>query len=74
MQKTGVNHRYGLDDIVKCLDRELRLRRRVYPGRVMTKRMTQKAADREIAIIQQLLLDHLAMQAREQAEFDLFLK
>lgn len=64
--------RYGLEDVIKSLDRELKLRRRVYPGRVAHKRMTQSFADREIAIMAQLLSDHLAMLEREKNNADLF--
>lgn len=63
--------RYGLEDVVQCLERELKLRQRLYPGRVAHRRMTKKAADREIAIMAQLLADHQALLERERkdAEF-----
>jgi antibiotic biosynthesis monooxygenase (ABM) superfamily enzyme len=40
--------------------RELELRRRVYPGRVNSGRMTQQEADRQIAIMAEIADDYRA--------------
>lgn len=37
-----------LIDQIKCIDRELALRERVYPRLILTKRITQPRAEREI--------------------------
>lgn len=41
-----------LEDQLKCVDRELGFRRRVYARRVADGKMTQVAADREIALME----------------------
>lgn len=38
-----------------CLERELKLRRKVYPNRVANHRMSSAAAEREIWIIEKIL-------------------
>lgn len=45
----------SLPDQVKCLKRELALRRNVYPGWVRGGRMSQAAADHEIAAMEAAL-------------------
>jgi hypothetical protein len=41
-------HGYSAHDLLDCAQRELGYRRRVYANRVLTHRMTQDLADREI--------------------------
>ena len=41
-----------------CLERELRMRRRVYPRFVQTGKLTQAEADREIAVMEAILADY----------------
>ena len=45
---------------MKCaaIEREIKLRERVYPRRVAEKKMTQKQADREIAVMRAILADY----------------
>jgi hypothetical protein len=45
-------------DKFKAVMREIALRKRVYPNRVLTHRMKQEAADREIAIMEAILEDY----------------
>lgn len=45
-----------------CIERELRMRRRVYPRRVADGKMTQAQADREIAVMEAILDDYPAAQ------------
>lgn len=40
--------------LIECVERELKLRRRVYPRRVAEKQMTQEMADREIAMMESI--------------------
>ena len=47
-----------VDDKRACLERELRLRRRVYPRFVKAGRMTPEQAAREIALMQAILADY----------------
>jgi hypothetical protein len=46
-----------------CIERELRMRRHVYPRAVAQRRMTQHEADRELAMMEEIAQDY-----REQAE------
>ncbi len=51
----------NLDDCIKCAEREVAMRRRVYPGWVSQGRMKQENADREITTMQVIadMLVHL---------------
>jgi hypothetical protein len=40
---------------IKCVEREIGMRQRVYPRWIEAKRMTQKKADEEIAAMQAVL-------------------
>ena len=42
----------------RCLEREIEMRRRVYPRRVREGRMTQAEADREIDVMTAILRDY----------------
>jgi hypothetical protein len=53
-------------DKLKCVQRELLLRRNVYPARVITKKMMQVEADREIAIMEAIEADYRDRLEREQ--------
>lgn len=43
-----------------CAERELRMRRKVYPGWVRLGRMLQEKADREIAVMAAIVADYSA--------------
>jgi len=45
-------------DKMRCLQRELDMRRRVYPRWVKTGKMLQVSADREIATMEAILADY----------------
>jgi hypothetical protein len=47
----------SLDDKIRCIARELALRRNVYPKWIAAGRMKQEAADREIAVMAAVLAD-----------------
>jgi hypothetical protein len=53
-------------DKLKCAQRELNLRLWVYRNRVMTKRMTQAHADREIATMRAIVEDYQQLAERER--------
>ena len=42
----------SLERQIECVDREVKLRRRSYPGRVETHRMTKAKAAEEIAVME----------------------
>jgi hypothetical protein len=44
-----------LDEQIKCVERELELRRRVYPRRVADRKMTPERADYQIRAMQAVL-------------------
>lgn len=46
--------------------REIRMRRRVYPRRVSEQRMTQQLADREIALMEAIAKDYEEQAAKER--------
>jgi hypothetical protein len=57
--------RFTTAELVAEAKRELTLRKRVYPNRVFAKRMSQRAADRQIA----LMIDIIAvLEAKDEAE------
>jgi hypothetical protein len=39
----------GIDEQIACVEREIALRRRVYPRRIADRKMTQQLADRQLA-------------------------
>lgn len=50
---------------IEAVERELKIRQRQYPGRVLRKRMTQQQADYQIAIFTEIVLD---LRKTEQGE------
>ena len=49
---------FSCEEKLKEIAREIALRRRVYPNRVMTHRLSQAAADRQIAIMLAIAKDY----------------
>ena len=45
----------NISDQIKCVERELNMRRRVYPSWVERERMTQQKADYEISAMEAVL-------------------
>lgn len=45
-------------DKIRCLERELRQRAKVYPRLIETHRMRQEQADREVQVMQTILKDY----------------
>jgi hypothetical protein len=43
---------------LRCVERELEMRRRIYPRWVATNKMTQKKADHEIACFEAIVEDY----------------
>ncbi|MCA1452886.1 hypothetical protein I6F35_06575 [Bradyrhizobium sp. BRP22] len=52
-------------DKLHCAERELKLRYRVYPRRVDAGQMSQRTADREIAVMEEIAADLRAAAERE---------
>ena len=54
-------------DKLACVQRELAMRRNVYPKWVASGRMKQMAADKEIAVMEAILADIRAKDALEKS-------
>ena len=52
MNVQGDEMKISIADQIKCVERELAMRRRVYPNWVASKKMTQEKADHEIAAME----------------------
>lgn len=46
------------DEKLACIEREIRLRKRVYPNRVANKRMSPLQADRQISMMEEIAEDY----------------
>lgn len=59
-----------LDEQIQCVERELAMRRRVYPRWVNSPRpkLTREAADREIARMEAVRLTLVRLRADQQAQ------
>jgi hypothetical protein len=53
-----------LDEMIDCVDRELRLRAIVYPRRVADKRLSQAKADREVELMRAIRAELERLQRR----------
>ncbi len=51
---------------LECVERELNYRRRVYANRVATHRMTQTLADRQVALMEDIMRDYVLLASRER--------
>lgn len=59
---------FTLKDKLTAVQREITMRRKVYPRRVGDKRMTQALADREIAVMEEIAADYAKAVAAESPE------
>lgn len=55
------------EDKLKCVRREIAMRHRVYPGRIVIGRMTRDEANREVKIMEAIATDY-----ERQVSSDLF--
>lgn len=53
-------------DKLHCVERELKYRYRVFERLVDKGKMTQRQADREIALMEEIAADYTALAAKEQ--------
>ena len=53
---------FTTEDKISCLQREIRMRQRVYPKRVMQEHMTESKADWELGCMQAILADYVSQQ------------
>jgi hypothetical protein len=56
---------FSAEEKQAAAERELARRRRVYPNRMLTHRMRQREADREIAIMAAIVRDYAAAAEKE---------
>jgi len=64
---TGVWPPITLMDQIHCVERELKYRRQVYPRLIYTGKMKQGAADREIAVMTEILVTLKRLHAEGSA-------
>jgi hypothetical protein len=57
---------YTAKEKLDAVQREIRMRRRVYPRRVSEQRMTQQLADREIAVMEAVAKDYEDLAVKER--------
>jgi len=57
---------YSIRDLVQCAAREAGMRRKVYPNRILTGRMTKKQADLEIDKMDAIAAILAEMEERER--------
>lgn len=59
------NRKINIDEMIKCVEREIGMRQRVYPKWVAMKKMSQEKADLEIrtmiAVLDQLKIDKVVI-------------
>lgn len=55
-----------IDEQIACVERELRMRKRVYPGRIYAGKMSQLQANQEIGAMEAVLRTLRAEQAKER--------
>lgn len=60
---------FTYEELKQCVQREIRLRKHVYPNRILTHRMTQKQADREIKMMEAIERIIAEMATTEQLPF-----
>ena len=53
-------------DKLRCLERELRMRRQCYPGFIARGRMDEKQARREIAVLEAIIADYRELSREQQ--------
>lgn len=63
LRKSG----HSLAELAACAERELKIRRRVYPTRVSTGRMSQQLASREISLMEEIQATLLELAEVEEA-------
>jgi hypothetical protein len=64
MPETTTETKFSLQDQLTCVHREIGMRERVYPKFVMSGKMKQEAADREIACMKAVHMTLLALFAK----------
>lgn len=59
------NRKINIDEMIKCIEREIGMRQKVYPKWVAMKKMSQEKADLEIrtmtAVLDQLKIDKVVI-------------
>lgn len=57
---------FRAEEKLACVEREVKLRRYVYPARVQSGRMTKKLADEQIALMEAIADDYRKLTAGER--------
>jgi hypothetical protein len=56
----------SIEQKIACLEREIKLREDFYPRWVAARRMTQETAERELAVMREILQDYAKQQAQRR--------
>ena len=59
-------NQYNAEEKRRAIERELDYRRYVYPKRVLAGRMTQRQADKQIRIFEEIAGDYTAAEVKER--------
>jgi len=57
-----------IDDQIKCAERELAMRKRVYPRWITAKKMSEEKANREIAVMESIIKTLKAVKKIENGQ------
>jgi hypothetical protein len=57
---------YSAHDKLESIEREIRMRRRVYPGWIAAKRMSKEKADHEISVMEAIAEDYRKQTGSER--------
>jgi len=58
--------KFSAEEKLDCAMRELKMRQRVYPNRVLTQRMTERQAKRELELMAEIRDDYLELSNRDR--------
>jgi len=57
---------FTAEDKMRCAERELKFRVRVYEGMVGSRKMTQRQADREIGLMEAIMQDYKVLAEKDR--------
>lgn len=63
---------YSIEEIIKELEREIKMRKEVFGRWVLQGRMTERVKDKRIKIMEQILEDYKKKQIHESKQATLF--
>ena len=61
-----MTEKFTTADKLACVEREVRMRAKIYPNRILTGRMSAESATREIDCMKEIADDYRQLAAREK--------